>query len=122
LGQGPVYVVFPEGNGTLVVSTTYAGDWPGQKVLWIVDPSYTGPVMIRGGRLDAPGLIGWGEDSHPIPELSLALPKNAVPSTALRGWRNWPEAARLPAEGCYAYQVDGSGFSYAIVFAARLKR
>jgi hypothetical protein len=33
-------------------------------------------------------------------------------------WRNFHSYTRLRAPGCYAYQVDGAGFSDSIVFKA----
>lgn len=120
LGPGPVYPVFPGGNGTLMLSTSFPGGWPGQKVLWIVDPAYKGPVVVRGVRLDAPGYVGFGEGVDPLLELRLELPRNAVvPNTPAPTWRNWPTSTRVPGDGCYAYIVTGSGFSYSIAFSAR---
>src|SRR3954470_13313979 len=57
LGSGPVYPV-GLASGTLVLAPAVNFSsklWGGQKVLWFVLPSYTGPVLIRGGRLDPPG-------------------------------------------------------------------
>jgi meiotically up-regulated gene 157 (Mug157) protein len=34
------------------------------------------------------------------------------------GWNDWPSTTHVHGPGCYAYQVDGNGFSYAIVFRA----
>lgn len=121
LGPGPAYPVFPGGNGTLILSKNFPGAWPGQKVLWIVDPAYQGPVLIRGERLDAPGRLGFGESANPSPELRLELPKNAVgPTASASTWRNWPTSTRVPGDGCYVYLVIGSGFSYSITFSARI--
>ena len=60
LGTGPR----PAGIGTGAVldyeSPTQGGNWTdrtwgGQKVLWAVDPSVDGPVLVRGRQLDGPG-------------------------------------------------------------------
>ena len=34
------------------------------------------------------------------------------------GWREWPSYTRVQTAGCFAYQVDGMGFSTVIVFRA----
>jgi hypothetical protein len=38
----------------------------------------------------------------------------------LVGAEGHPSATRVRSPGCYAYQVDGPGFSYPIVFRAEL--
>src|SRR5512147_2760564 len=53
LGSGPVYPRLGTGS-TLRLAPPInfeSSRWAGQKVLWFVLPSYTGPVLIRGGRL-----------------------------------------------------------------------
>jgi hypothetical protein len=121
LGAGPVFPILGSG------STLHFGPpinfqssrWGGQKVLWFVLPSYTGPVLIRGGRLDRPGRIGF--DRGNVPSLELRLD----PSTVIPGGgpvpdnaRYRPSYTRLTSPGCYAYQVDGTSFSKTIVFRA----
>src|SRR6266496_4444181 len=93
--------------------------WGGQKVLWFVLPSYTGPVLIRGGRLDRPGRIGFERGS--IPSLELHLDSSTVQpggGDVPAGARYRPSYTRIVAPGCYAYQVDGTTFSRTIVFRA----
>jgi hypothetical protein len=123
MGRGPVYVVFPTDRpGYLPLSFAYGGPFGGNKVLWVADPAYTGPILIRGRRLDSPGDVRFGETDGPAMELRLVAgdPKAAGPhpSGVAAGWPNWPTATRLAQPGCYAYQIDGTSFSYAIVFAA----
>ena len=55
LGHGPAYPIF--GSATMTVDFPPTGQfadssWSGFKQLWFVSPSYRGPVLIRGRRLD----------------------------------------------------------------------
>jgi hypothetical protein len=113
LGNGPVYFL----NGQLVVSDPEHS----QKVAWIANPSYTGPIRIRGGRIDGDGhLLLGGPDNHwrgaslktvdgtdLYPELDF-LESNTLSSS---NWRIWPSATYIDKAGCYAWQVDGLGFT-----------
>jgi hypothetical protein len=113
LGSGPIYVL----NGQLLSSDA---EHP-QKVAWISDPKYTGPVRIRGGRIDGSGeLLLGGPDNHwtgpPVktvdgtdlyPELDF-LDSHTISRS---GWRVWPSATYVAMPGCYSWQVDGLGFS-----------
>lgn len=84
--------------------------WFGQKVLWMIDPIYAGPVLVRGLQLDGPN--------------ELRFDRGLLPSRAIKIFpggqrRNRPSFTRVRAPGCYAYQVDGLGFSKVIIFNAR---
>jgi len=35
-----------------------------------------------------------------------------------RGWRGWPSGTAIRTPGCYAWQIDGTTFSYTVVFKA----
>jgi hypothetical protein len=110
IGPGPAYPIF--GTGTLQIAPpeNFAStSWGGQKVLWFVLPSYSGPVLIRGGRLDAPGLVRF--EIGDVPPRELMIPGRNGP-------RGRPSYTRLEGPGCYAYQIDGTTFSRIIVFRA----
>jgi hypothetical protein len=114
-GPGPAYA----GLGAIanhaaliyLVGWGYDG-WDGTKLLWIV-PGYYGPYIVRGRQLDGPSELrfdqgpGWTNRLHS--ELRFVGPEGEF----------HPAATYLHGPGCYAYQVDGRGFSYLIVFAAR---
>ena len=34
------------------------------------------------------------------------------------GWREWPGVTSLRSPGCYAFEIDGVGFSEVVVFKA----
>lgn len=123
LGDGPVYPVGFSGRGVLRFAypperkSLFAGsDWGGQKVLWVSDPKYDGPILIRGRQVDGTNGLRFGLGG---PELLEELAFGAHGADNWSGlWRNFPSYTRLRAPGCYAYQVDGAGFSDTIVFRA----
>jgi hypothetical protein len=120
IGVGPAY---PVGLGTQGVLDELepperfeSKEWGGQKVLWVVDPRYDGPILIRGRQLDGPNDVRFGDRPQPSKQMHLA----AGPVENMEGgFRNFPSYTRLRAPGCYAYQVDGSDFSLIIVFEAK---
>ena len=120
LGPGPVFPVF--GGSTLQIAPPRnfgSARWGGQKVLWLVLPTYTGPVLIRGGRVDGVARIRFERGN--IPALELRLDSSTViagnPKTP-DGTRYRPSYTRLLSPGCYAYQIDGATFSTTVVFRA----
>jgi hypothetical protein len=121
VGRGPVQAVVG-GRATLffeyppAANSIFAGsDWSGNKALWIIAPRYRGPVLIRGRRLDAPGRLGFSLGGAVAWD---ELPLPAGGASSANGYREWPSALRVQEAGCYGIQVDGSGFSYAIVLRA----
>src|SRR5512140_1752863 len=78
IGDGPAYAAGFDSNGILNISFPaptqtpfYGSEWSGAKVLWIVDPAYRGPLLIRGGRLDGSGQVRFEDGREPPPELRL---------------------------------------------------
>ena len=91
--------------------------WFSLKTLWFSFPSYQGPALIRGRRLDGSGPVGIGEGpSTADPEFQAGPTVNGGD-----GFREWPGATWLRAPGCYAWQVDGLGFSHVIAFTAQFE-
>ena len=122
LGDGPVYHI-GFSNGVLRFSYPPPKDslfarsqWGGQKVLWVSDPAYDGPILIRGRQMDGPNQLRFGEGSAAILQELAFGAHGAGNLTDL--WRNFPSYTRLRSPGCYAYQVDGDGFSDTVVFRA----
>ena len=108
-----------EGSGSpSVAPTPFIGSaWRAARVTWVASAGYSGPVLIRGRRLGGSGAVGFGEGRTPYDELQLLAPASGAPPVPGAG-RAWLSFTRLRRPGCYAYQVDGTGFSYAIVFTA----
>lgn len=94
-----------------------SGGWVYVKVLWVIPPSYGGPVLIRGRQLDGTHWLGFDRGSRPLRELQ--IPPRA--SIEARGWRGFPSYTRVRAagSGCYAYQIDGTTFSRVLRFRLR---
>jgi hypothetical protein len=119
-GDGQVTYEYPPGP-----DSGYEGTgWGGQKVIWSIDASYSGPVLLRGAQIDGThqlrfdryvGALGQDSGSTAHPELAYpALPGGEVVRTP-------PSAVRLQQPGCYAIQVDGTSFSSVIVFRATVR-
>src|SRR5436305_4263205 len=79
IGRGPAYPIGFLQPGSVLqfvdpapANSDFAGsEWNGQKVLWFVTPSYRGPVLIRGRRLDAPGVLRFERGKVPPAELRI---------------------------------------------------
>ncbi len=91
--------------------------WYAMKDIWIVDGSYGGPVLIRGGQANGEGPIdmAWNPTT-PMQEALLIDPSSPSLQTSSTGWRTVPMGAFVRGPGCYAYQLDGLGFTRFIVF------
>jgi hypothetical protein len=88
--------------------------WWYVKTLWFSHSTYQGPIFIRGREVGGTGKIGFGE----VPTL---FDPQLPPQPTLNGrdgWREWPGATFIRNLGCYAWQIDGSGFSHVVIFRA----
>ena len=103
----------PAGVGFRRVS---GSQWLIAEVTWNVPGSYTGPLLIRGEMLGG-GALGFGTGAVPYDELQLLDAGQGAPRIA-GGGRAWITDSRIRSGGCYAYQVDGTGFSEVVVFRA----
>jgi hypothetical protein len=120
-GNGPVYPVLGSyqpntQDGSLSVGVP-------DKVLWIANPRYSGPILLRGERLGGTESVHFGTSQTAVTSLQLtsgtaASAQGTPVGTSSAGWRNWPSYTFLTEPGCYAYQVDGIGLSETIVFRA----
>jgi hypothetical protein len=127
-GPGPVYMANPS---TISFDYPPTGDssyqgsnWGGQKVIWAIDSSYLGPLLLRGARLDGPQELRFDHylDAYGAGDGNGAFPELAYPAQEVKSLRTPPSAVRMQAAGCYAIQVDGTSFSEIIVFRAELTR
>jgi hypothetical protein len=131
LKRGPLYAALLAGPPRIVFlsATPTIGDsrWRAVRTIWVSRPTYDGPVLVRGGRLDRPGRLGFGSRAHPRWELR--LPAGAWPLGDIHargrgqrlgeGWRVSSVPTRIRAPGCYAFQVDGLDFSYVLAFGVQ---
>ena len=123
IGPGPVYPGLGNHGGLLFASRSqYGGPWFGEKVFWYVRPSYRGPVLIRGARLDGPELVGFNGRRLPGAELRIEPGETVSWDRQPAGSRGVPSGVRVRTPGCYGFQIDGTNFSRVVVFIADLQR
>jgi hypothetical protein len=91
----------------------YGSPWSGQKVMWVVRANYRGPVLVRGRQVDGPHSLRFEHGQIPQTERRFARARSD-------GEQRYPSTTRIRSPGCYAYQVDGIGFSRVFVFEARV--
>jgi hypothetical protein len=118
-GDGPIYathvdpwnVLFPPPQNTLASGT----GWSADKTPFVRKRSFTGAFVIRGGRIDRPGLLGFSGPGgrRPFEAFQFAAGRSAACVAGLNGW---PTVVWMTAPGCYAVQIDGKSFSRIIVF------
>lgn len=78
--------------------------------VWLIAP-YDGPILVRARRIDGDGTVRFGVGQNGVggtSELRLA-----------GGGGRWVSSSTdfvADSAGCYAFQVDGNGFSYPVVF------
>jgi hypothetical protein len=115
LGDGPV---FPLGPWPYPSAIEVAGNPARQpvrgsalKVLWAA-VGYHGRVLIRGQQLDGHHpMLFHGSDGPDTDTRELRIAGHGRPLS-------YPSETILHSLGCYAWQVDGEGFSRVIVFEA----
>lgn len=122
-GAGPAWPVFG-GVFTTDIPFEFASagpeyaEWGERKAMWAIDPRYVGPTLVRGRQLDGPNELRFENGSPGFTEEG-----RLHPATELRfvGGYVRPAVTRARALGCYAFQIDGLGFSRRIVFRAVAK-
>jgi hypothetical protein len=118
-GRGPAYPGIGGQHGQVPFPFPAAGGWRRQKVFWYVAPSYRRPVLIRGGRIDAPGQLRFGSGGQ-VRELRIPVHSEIAWMGQPAGSRGAPSYLRIHASGCYAVQIDGTSFSRIVVFSGTL--
>ena len=113
LGSGPVYVGLGAANGIApLADDTRRNGVYFHKTLWAVSPRYRGPLLIRGRPLGRSGVLRF--------ELGMQRELRWPSDRRTRGrWRYVPTHTVIPREGCYAFRIDGIGFSETLTFLAR---
>lgn len=98
--RGPVYLT---GEFDIV-------RYSGESVRLVIDPAYSGIVLVRGKQLNGPQgmpLVATPPGSSP----SIEIP--AAPSI---DGRQWAGQIVVSVPGCFGLQVDGATFEEGIVF------
>jgi hypothetical protein len=124
IGRGPVRPIVAAGQARLlragIVQFERGADgWWGAKTLWFAPRTYQGPVLLRGRRIDRPGPLAFGEQPAALARQIPPGPDHSV--NVHDRVRHWPGSTWIQRAGCYAWQVDGEGFSTTIVFRGELK-
>jgi hypothetical protein len=119
LGTGLVRVIAGSTRRGIaeLINPTSAPPWLALKTLWFSLPAYQGPFVIRATRLDRPGPVALGEGPGMVP---LVIPPGPTLNSFF-GYRTVPGGLWVKSPGCYAWQVDGLGFSEIIVVRAVLR-
>ena len=116
LGHAPL---FPDGRyygdrGVLGVRSGHPHPgWYTAKTPWASRTGYRGWTLIRTARLDGSG--------RALVELQLPdgiAIADVVPVNVQADWQYWGGGTEVTNPGCYAYQIDGAGFTEVIVFRA----
>jgi hypothetical protein len=102
-GDGPVYL-----SGQ--ISWYSAGS---QALLLLTDPRYSGPVLVRGGRLDGEGSLGLTGPGTTLAQGAIGIPETSRPPL----WGTWLGTVTPAKPGCYGLQLDGDGFTEIVVFS-----
>jgi len=114
-GPGPLYpITFYLGeDSTLRLRGTPGTDGLyGIKVVWASTPTgYHGPVVVRVDRVDGPGRGQVRLSYNP------GASRGAATVFVIDNLpQDWPAFTYVSGPGCYAYQLDGQGFTQVIVF------
>jgi hypothetical protein len=116
IGRGPVYPGLPNAFLWATRDEQHGGPWFGGKVFWYVLPSYRGPALIRGRRLDGPQMLRFNGGRLPAPELRIASNDTVSWQGQPPGSRGVASGVRVLTPGCYGVQIDGTSFSRTVVF------
>lgn len=132
LGSGPVRVLLADRgdlhHGRIDLSSTetqlgtsHSSGWYAIQTLWFSQPDYAGPFVVRGSSLTGSGSIQVqpSDDGLAPGTGPLVVPAGPTANTSTEGYRTVPGSTWVTAPGCYAWQVDGTGFSEVIVVDAQ---
>jgi hypothetical protein len=124
-GKGPVFFALtwsdPKGDEArfALQGVPYEERAYRAKTPWISRPDYTGPILIRGRRLD-----GGGADrlrfrlGHPKPTAELELESPARERADPSDWSFWATSMFVPGPGCYGVRIDTNNGTDVVVFEA----
>jgi hypothetical protein len=118
-GTGPLSIVGVDAGGNVPYAPPSSwGDtlgWGGiPKTLWMVPSTFSGPVLVRGERLDQPGDIRFNALGGPLLSelpISVATGSSSSPYQEAGNWY-----IRFNAPGCYGLQVDWLNGTEWIIF------
>jgi hypothetical protein len=114
-GSGPVRLVLGDrgdpSRGIVALGKPDRSPWLAAENVLLINPSYRGPVLLRGQRLDRPGTAFFDGD-----EVSSYLdPPYPDANTQKDSSRTPPASIFVRSPGCYGFQIDGTDFTTTIV-------
>lgn len=112
-GSGPVRLVIDEqgpARGSVALGYPDHSRWLAATNTLLISPSYRGPVMLRGRRLDEPGTTFFDGEVK-----SYLDPPYPDANTQKDGARTPPASIFVRSAGCYGFQLDGTDFTTTIV-------
>ena len=122
VGPGPVYythvipwrVLFPAPENSVAAGTGWAID----KTPLVRKRSFRGPFLVRGGRIDGQGELGFSGPAgrRPFAAMQFAAGRSGLEIAGLHGW---PVGVWMTTPGCYAFQIDSPTSSRVTVFRVR---
>ncbi|SRR6266567_3725917 len=96
-GDGPVYL-------------TGQTEWySGEAAVLMVDPKYTGEVLVRGRQMD-------GAQTLPLGPASTQGDVEITSGPSSNSWRVWTGQIAATGPGCFGLQADGADFTNEIIF------
>lgn len=105
-GMGPVHPAFvAEADEAVLVFSKMPKDRGRaiEKVIWIVEPAYAGPLLVRAVSSDGAYRVAFMSGEELTIEVS-------------EGGGTFPEGlVYFPAPGCYTFQVDGTDLAERVV-------
>jgi hypothetical protein len=123
LGEGPVYFAAGAYNAddraTMDARTSgpfaEGTGWGLAKTPLMMKKRLKQPLLVRGARIDASGVLGFsgGAGHRPFVAMQLAATR---PSLSVGSFKGYGVNTWALTGGCYAIQVDGRTFSRVIVF------
>lgn len=116
IGPGPVYPGLGSDEGHFIANSARSNGFYGGKLFWYVDPSYLGPVLIRGRRIDQRGPLRFNRGDPR--ELRIGRGETVEWEGQPAGSRGVPSGVLIRDAGCYEVQINGKDFSYTVVFSA----
>jgi hypothetical protein len=128
-GSGPVYLVAEALQPTVTFLDAGSSDpgsaWKISKVFWEVAAAYAGPAIIRGGQIDGTHQVGFngglGQTAGNTQGTEPILRDLRLLGDPAGQWKTYLTFARIQSPGCYAFQIDGPGFSSIIVVQATVQ-
>jgi hypothetical protein len=123
LGGGPVQLGSATGDGVVRLRGTEVQNRAYRiSSLWRPAQGYRGPILVRGDRIDGPGSVRFEQDPTPteggFEQMGTPNELHFPAGGSQAGPAFGAVTTYIGGPGCYAFQVDGDGFSETIVVRA----